>query len=51
MQITEGELNSLVEGLIWAMASLQIPVVAQNRLLAKLVLIYDKLMGNSEVTQ
>lgn len=51
MDITEGEFNSLVEDLIRAMESLQVPVAVQNRLLAKLVPMYDEVMGNSEMTR
>lgn len=44
MDITEAQFNSLVEDLIRAMETLAVPVGAQNRLLAKLVPMYNDIM-------
>lgn len=51
MDITEGQFNSLVEDLIRAMEALDVPVKAQNRLLAKLVPMYDDIMGRTKKEQ
>ena len=47
MDITAAQFNSLVEDLIRAMESLDVPVTAQNRLLAKLVPMHDDIMGET----
>ena len=48
MDITEAQFNSLVEDLIRAMETLDVPVAAQNRLLAKLVPMYNDIMVNTK---
>lgn len=46
MHLTDADFNALVEDLIIAMEKRQVPVSAQNRLLAKLAPMHDAVLGH-----